>query len=85
MRALEAFQEAILMVDAADPECWTVLHVNKTFVDQTGMSHVIRSMKLIPHPYLWLKKQQCAVLAEGFGPKFHLKEGLKATPARAKA
>ena len=36
MRALEAFQEAILMVDTTDPECWTVLHVNKTFVEQTG-------------------------------------------------
>ena len=33
MRALEAFQEAILMVDATDQECWRVLHVNKTFVD----------------------------------------------------
>ena len=37
MRALEAFQEAILMVDTTDPECWTVLHVNKTFVEQTGI------------------------------------------------
>ena len=37
MRALEAFQEAILMVDATDQECWRVLHVNKTFVDQTGV------------------------------------------------
>lgn len=36
MRALEAFQEAILMVDTTDPQCWTVLHVNKTFVEQTG-------------------------------------------------
>ena len=37
MRALEAFQEAILMVDTTDPECWTVLHVNKTFIEQTGI------------------------------------------------
>jgi hypothetical protein len=36
MRALEAFQEAILMVDTTNPECWSVLHVNKTFVEQTG-------------------------------------------------
>ena len=38
MRALEAFQEAILMVDATDGECWRVLHVNRTFSEQTGMS-----------------------------------------------
>jgi hypothetical protein len=36
MRALEAFQEAILMVDTTKPECWSVLHVNKTFIEQTG-------------------------------------------------
>ena len=41
MRALEAFQEAILMVDATDGECWRVLHVNKTFADQTGMVHTL--------------------------------------------
>ena len=35
MRALEAFQEAVLMVDTKS-ECWTVLHVNKTFIEQTG-------------------------------------------------
>ncbi len=36
MRALEAFQEAVLMVDTTNSECWTVLHVNKTFIEQTG-------------------------------------------------
>ena len=41
MRALEAFQEAILMVDTTDPECWTVLHVNKTFIEQTGIAWLL--------------------------------------------
>ncbi|CAL8470312.1 g9854 [Coccomyxa elongata] len=35
-RALEAFQEAILMVDTSK-ESWTVLHVNSAFSHQTGM------------------------------------------------
>ena len=39
MRALEAFQEAVLMVDTTNSECWTVLHVNKTFLEQTGSIH----------------------------------------------
>ncbi|KAK9915620.1 hypothetical protein WJX75_001643 [Coccomyxa subellipsoidea] len=36
-RALEAFQEAILMVDASAQGGWTVLHVNSSFLQQTGM------------------------------------------------
>lgn len=47
MRALEAFQEAILMVDATDLECWTVLHVNKTFVEQTGVAASPRMLDII--------------------------------------
>lgn len=35
-RALEAFQEAILMVDASAQGGWTVLHVNSSFLQQTG-------------------------------------------------
>lgn len=34
-RALEAFQEAILMVDTSK-DTWTVLHVNSAFTQQTG-------------------------------------------------
>ncbi len=34
-RALEAFQEAILMVDTSK-DSWTVLHVNSAFSHQTG-------------------------------------------------
>ena len=48
MRALEAFQEAILMVDTTDPQCWTVLHVNKTFVEQTGAALQCGFLQLQP-------------------------------------
>ena len=35
MRAVEAFQEAILMVDAS-AEPWRVLYVNSAFLDRVG-------------------------------------------------
>ena len=42
-RALEAFQEAILMVDASSLDTWTVLHVNSAFLQQTGAPPVFSS------------------------------------------
>ena len=36
MRAVEAFQEAILMVDAS-VEPWKVLYVNSAFIDRVGV------------------------------------------------